>query len=236
MNNFCVHGVDYSFDPIEHSQIEDYGWFMKEFSSGKWENDTFDTFKMVKDPTKTAIDIGAWIGPTVIWLSKHFKNVIAIEADTVAISSLKSNLKTTDCTNVKIIERPIYSESDVKMIFGSNSNRPSNLGNSMSQLKTAASSMQDYEVSTITLSDILEDVKDVSFIKVDIEGGEEYIIPELFETCSKNGYSLWISFHYSWWKDLNIDRFDKYFALVKNESDISGKVKSQPFTSMFLTF
>jgi len=236
MDNFSIHNVDYSFDPISHSQIKDYSWFMNEFSSGNWENDTFEVFEKIKDPNKTAIDIGAWIGPTVIWLSKHFKNVIAVEADKVAISALKSNLKTSSCSNVSIIESPVFSESNAKMIFGSNSNRPSDLGNSMSQLKTDVISPQDYEVSTITLSDILKDAKDVSFIKVDIEGGEEHIIPELFETCSNNNYSLWISFHYSWWKDSNINRFDAYFSLAKNETNIADKVKSNPFTSVFLTF
>ncbi len=57
MNSFSIHDVDYSFDPVEHSQIQDYDWFINEFSSGKWENDTFETFEKIKDFDKTAIDI-----------------------------------------------------------------------------------------------------------------------------------------------------------------------------------
>jgi len=236
MNNFSIHGVDYSFDPSKNSQIVNYQWFMGALSSGNWENDTYSVFDIVKDPTKTAIDIGGWIGPTAIWLSKHFKEVVIVEADKVALSALKANLESSNCNNVKVIDRPIYSESNVKLFFGSNTNRAADLGDSTSQLKNESTNTEDSEVLTISLSDILKETKDVSFIKVDIEGGEEHIIPELFETCSKHNISLWISFHYDWWKDPNIDRFAKWFSLATNEKNITEFVKKQPFGSLFLTF
>ncbi len=37
-----------------------------------WENDTFEVFEKVKNQEGIAIDIGAWIGTTAIWLSKNF--------------------------------------------------------------------------------------------------------------------------------------------------------------------
>lgn len=237
MNNFLIHGVDYSFDPSKNSEIANYQWFMHALSTGSWENDTFAVFNNVKDFTKTAIDIGAWIGPTSIWLSKHFNNVIAVEPDKVALKSLKANLKSSNCdNNVTIIERPIYSKSNVKLFFGNNVNIAAELGDSTSQLKNQLTNEKDFETLTLTLGDILKDAKDVSFIKLDIEGGEEHIIPELFETCSKQNISLWISFHYTWWKDSNIDRFEKYFSLAKNEKNIAEFVKKYPFGSIFLTF
>jgi FkbM family methyltransferase len=236
MNNFTIHGVDYSFDPSKNLEIVNYQWFITALSSGGWENDTYNAFDMVKDPQKTAIDIGAWIGPTSIWLSKHFNKVIAVEPDRVALKSLKANLKLSNCKNVKIIERPIYSESNVKLFFGSNVNIAAQLGDSTSQLKNESTSGEDTEALTVTLGDILKDANNVSFIKIDIEGGEEHIIPELFETCSTLGISLWISFHYDWWKDSNIERFEKYFALAKNEINIIEFIKNNPFGSIFLTF
>jgi|DEB19_MinimDraft_2_1074335.scaffolds.fasta_scaffold00916_10 FkbM family methyltransferase len=242
MNNFSIYGVDYSFDPSNNSKIVNYEDFMDEFSTGNWENDTFRVFDMVKDSNKTAIDIGTWIGPTVIWLSKNFKNVIGVEADKVAISALKGNLKSSNCNNVEIIENPIYSKSNVKLFFGSNTNIQAELGDSTSQLKNESTNNQDSEALTVTLSDIIKNPEDVSFIKVDIEGGEENIIPELFETCSKYKYNLWISFHYPWWKDSNIERFEKYFALAKNpsmpgdERNIVEFVKKYPFGSILLKF
>jgi FkbM family methyltransferase len=240
MNNFSIYGVDYSFDPSNNSKIVNYDWFMDTFSTGNWENDTFRVFDMVKNSNKTAIDIGTWIGPTVIWLSKNFKDVIAVEADKVAIEALKGNLKSSNCENVKIIENPIYSESNVKLFFGSNTNIPAELGDSTSQIKNESTNEQDSEVLTITLGDILNPLvknpEDVSFIKVDIEGGEENIIPELFETCSKYKYDLWISFHCPWWKDTNINRFEKYFSLAKNEENIIEFLNNHPFGTILLKF
>src|ERR1700679_1912117 len=52
-----------------------------------WENETFDVFDQFKDDQGIAIDIGAWIGATTIWLSKNFHHVLAIEANTGAIQS-----------------------------------------------------------------------------------------------------------------------------------------------------
>ena len=236
MNKFTIHNVEYLLDPSKNSQIVNYDIFISALSSGQWENDTFAAFDSVKDSNKTAIDIGSWIGPTSIWLSKHFKKVIALEPDILAIQALKANLESSNCNNVEIIERPIYSQSNVKLFFGSNNNIPAHLGDSTSQLKTEILNIDDSVVLTITLSDILENNKDVSFIKVDIEGGEENIIPELFETCSKCNYKLFISFHYSWWKDPNINRFDKYFSLAINEKNIAEFIKNNPFGSLFLTF
>jgi len=236
LDNFTIHGVDFTFDTVANSQIVNYDWFMGALSSGSWEKETFEIFESVKDKTKTAIDIGAWIGPTSIWLSKNFKNVIAVEADRMAISALKANLESSNCNNVKIVENPVFSKSNVNLYFGCNSKIKAVLGDSTSQLKENTTDNKDFEVLTVSIHDLLKDLKDVSFIKVDIEGGEENIIPDLFEICKSNGYSLLISFHYGWWKDHNLERFEKYFNLASNEKDISKFIKSNPFGSLFLTF
>lgn len=236
MHSFLVHGVNYTFDPNNNKEITNYEWFMGKLSSGNWEKDTYNVFKQVKDLNKTAIDIGGWIGPTAIWLSNNFKNVVVVEADKIALNALKANLKTSNCDNVKIIERPIYSESNVELYFGNNSNINTNMGDSTSQLKNGITNSDDYKVLTISLNDIIKESDDVSFIKIDIEGGEEYIIPELFQTCSKNGYDLWISFHYNWWKNHDLSRFEEYFSLATNNKNIAEYIRSNPFGSLFLKF
>lgn len=236
MDSFLIHGVNYTFDPNNNKEITNYRWFMNSLSAGNWENDTYAVFNQVKDLNKTAIDIGGWIGPTAIWLSHNFKNVVVVEADRVALNALKGNLVSSNCNNVKIIDRPIYSESNIDLFFGGNANREANLGDSTSQLKDGITNVEDYKVLTISLEDILKDTNEVSFIKVDIEGGEEHIIPELFKTCSENGYSLWISFHYSWWGNPDLDRFEEYFSLSTNQKNISEYIKNHPFGSLFIEF
>jgi hypothetical protein len=55
MNNFLIHGVNYTFDPNNNKEITNYGWFMKQLSSGNWENNTYEGFKQVKNLNKTPI-------------------------------------------------------------------------------------------------------------------------------------------------------------------------------------
>jgi hypothetical protein len=85
-----------------------------------------------------------------------------------------------------------------------------------------------YLIKTITIYNILKNIElsEISLIKVDIEGGEENILNDLFDIHIKNNIPLYVSFHYSWWKDQNLDRFP--FLSYDNKN----KILSNPFTSI----
>ena len=239
MYSFNLWDANYSFDPENNKEIPNFEWFMQVLSNGKWEQQTFAVFKEVSDNNKLALDIGGWIGPTAIWLAQHFKEVTIVEADKNALAALKKNLKTSKCRNVKIIDQPIWSESGAKLWFGANAFRRGSLGESTSQLRQEGLA-DDYEITTISLSDILDqmDREQVGFIKVDIEGGEEAIIPALFEEAHKMGSPVWLSFHISWWKDTNLERFRPYFELATNyDTDaLITLLKDRPNSDLLFLF
>ena len=85
-------------------------------------------------------------------------------------------------------------------------------------------------VKTITLNRILEiyniDPNEISLIKVDIEGGEEYILNDLYNMYKEYNVALYISFHYTWWKDKNLKRFDFMTEEMRNN------IENNPFTSI----
>ena len=87
-----------------------------------------------------------------------------------------------------------------------------------------------YIVKTITIQGAIDHYNinpdEISLIKVDIEGGEEYIISELYDIYIKYHIPLYISFHYSWWKDKNLDRF---CFLTENQKN---KIIKEPFSSI----
>ena len=217
IHKFNKWDADYCFDSANNKDIPNFDWFMKSLSSGNWERNTFTTFKSVSDSNKQALDIGGWIGPTAIWLAQYFKSITVVEADRVALGALKKNLETSNCSNVTIIDQPIYGKSGVKLWFGANGFRSGELGESTSQLRLDAKPT-DIQMTTISLSDILDGMgrDDVGFIKVDIEGGEESIIPALFEEASEMGCPIWLSFHVSWWNDTNPERFKEWFRMSSN--------------------
>jgi len=70
------------------------------------------------------------------------------------------------------------------------------------------------------------DVSEISLIKVDIAGGEEHILNDLLGICYKYNIAIYVSFHYTWWDDKNLDRFPLLSVDDKN------KIISNPFTSI----
>ena len=114
-----------------------------------WEQETFQVFEKVKDSEGIAIDLGAWIGTTSIWLSKNFYHVISVEADYKSVESLSQNLSKSNCSNVSICNRPI-SEIAKIVIFGPSGGR-GGLNESLSTIKTQSNSQLDYPVKAITL-------------------------------------------------------------------------------------
>lgn len=70
---------------------------------------------------------------------------------------------------------------------------------------------------------------DISLIKVNIESGEKFILNDLYDIYSKYKVPMYISFHYSWWKDKNLNRFS--FLTEEQKSDI---IKN-PFISLLFS-
>jgi len=85
-------------------------------------------------------------------------------------------------------------------------------------------------IQTIDLSHLIQDYNintyDISLIKVDIEGGEEFILNDLYHLYSTYHIPLYISFHYDWWNNKDLDRFTFLSQEHKNN------IISYPFSSM----
>ena len=237
---FIRKGVELNFVPGGNMGI--FNWFMNVFPT--WETDTYDILEKVANKDKVAIDIGCWIGPIAMYLSKTFKHVFVAEPDKVALESLRTNLSFNECKNVTVIDKPVSSSKSI-VYFGNNKFRNSSEGDSTSQIKTEKTHSTDSLIETITLDEMIKDVDPttVGFIKVDIEGGEENIIDTLFSFCYKYKCSMWLAFHYSWWNDKNIERFNYCFSLATKTTvnnidigDVSSYVKEHPIDSIYFSF
>ncbi len=205
-----------------------------------WDNERFEVLDQVKDLNGVAIDIGAWIGTTSIWLSKNFQHVISVECDRISLTCLEKNLQASECTNVDICNRPLAATSK-RVIFGPRGNK---LNESISCIKNQTTNVQDYLVRPITLKQLLcdyvyanykVDSKTVSFIKCDIEGGEEDIIEDILYFCYHNNCAAYVSFHLDWWESHKIRDFDylfKHFETNCPTSDLCGYLERNPFASI----
>lgn len=251
MKNFKVFDVVYNLEPENNKDIPIFDAFVEDLSSGRWEQNTFEVFKKCRDVNKSAIDIGAWIGPTTIWLSNNFKSVVAVDADIRAIGALKQNLSTSNCNNVHVIDKPVHS-LNLEVIFGANQYveffKQQGLGCSTSQIRAGSIQDGDYTIPTVTLRDLgsIVPLEEVGFVKVDIEGGEELILEDLAKLGAQYNWKLWVSFHYDWWKDRDIGRFTNLFSQAKYigvdgssnqlHGDFTECIRNNPFTSLYIEY
>lgn len=206
----------------------------------QWETETFDVFDKVKDSQKIAIDLGAWIGTTSIWLSKNFHHVISVEPDIESLKCLKKNLALSNCYNCTVCERPVSNNSK-EITFGG---RGSRLNESISCIKSHPDNIYDYSIRPITLKQLIFDYiyesdtlrnKEIGFIKCDIEGGEEYIIEDLLHFAHQNKCKVYLSFHIDWWKTKKIAEFSNLFTHFKTDcptSNICEYLTRHPFASL----
>lgn len=188
-------------------------WFLNKYKI--WENDTFHILEYYKNYKKSIyLDIGAWIGPTVLYSANIYNKVIAVEPDTVAIDRLKKNISINNYDNIFLVEKGL-SNCNEKKKFGGNGN----LGNSRSSLlvshneykkKDSLNSNVNHdndiiEIETITINNLLKEQKinpeDLSLIKIDIEGGEIIVIPAIEIFLQKYKPVLFISLHYCFLED-----------------------------------
>jgi FkbM family methyltransferase len=198
----------------------------------RWENGTFAVFDKYLSKDKIFIDIGGWIGTTSMYGSRKSKQVYSIEADNKSFNDMMINLTTNCINNYTLINKAIFNIDDIKVKFGRNIHLPnSKINDSTSQIYSDNIITNDYYLAdTITIETIINkyqiNASEISLIKVDIEGGEENILQDLFDIHIKYSIPLYISFHYSWWKDKNLDRFSFLSSNIKN------KIISEPFTDI----
>ena len=183
--NGSLNGEAFRLDPY-HSK------FWHKASAGNWEPETFAVLDAHLDKDHDYIDIGAWIGPTVLYAARKARHVWCFEPDPVAYRHLVWNLDLNDIRNVSAFG--IALSDDVRIArmasFGGEA------GDSMSSLlSTDDASASD--VMTIGWEHFASsvDLSAVSLVKMDIEGAEFDVLPTLLPWLEINRPALYLSVH-----------------------------------------
>ena len=235
---FSIHDVKYILTHENNKTIPPFQNWAPSIAAGTWEPETFEIFKKFANKEKHALDIGGWLGPTAIYLSKTFKWVHVVEADKNALEALKKNMKANNCENWTLVPKPIFEKAGEQIYFGQNGFVKLGLGFSASQLRTEGIEGDDV-MTTTDLDEIISGVDgEIGLIKLDIEGGEENIIPRVFEICKELKCPLWLGFHTHWWKNSDVSRFSKYFDMALNvtSSEIIKKCELNPLSEQLFIF
>lgn len=215
---------------ISHSKYSK-SWFYHHFKD--WEQNTFHILDYYKNNENgVCIDVGAWIGPTVLYSANIYKQIIALEPDPKAIKRLKRNLEQNDFNNITVIEKGLSSQNGYTN-FGGNGD----LGNSESTLlinnkneflsykgrhTTYYKEEQDniIKIKTITIDSLIEEYninpQNISLIKIDIEGGEIIVVPAIEKFLKKYKPPLFISLHFCYLREIDIDKILSILFTIYN--------------------
>lgn len=172
-----------------------------------YEPSTYKIFDKLIKKTDIVLDIGACVGKTVLYLSKLSKQVYAFEPNNFHFNSLKKNVYLNNFKNIIGLNCGLLNEIGTKRFY--------NATNANSSFYIEAKEWNKNEMLNIDVIDFntFENVyfkdNNINFIKIDIEGGEIDLIPNLFSLIKKYKPFVLISLHET------IVGYDKINNLVK---------------------
>jgi FkbM family methyltransferase len=171
----------------------EHHWFWKDVRAGRWEPETFRVFERWLQPDMIYVDIGAWIGPTVLAASRRVAEVFCIEPDPVAYRFLLTNIALNSITNAHPFNLALSASSGIRSIADMYNGE---LGRSSTSL-LAGESKKGVRTPALTWSDwrSFAGIDRVDFVKLDIEGGEFELVPSMTDFLRAERPLLYLSVH-----------------------------------------
>jgi FkbM family methyltransferase len=162
-----------------------------------WEQETFAIFDRFLSDTSSYMDVGAWIGPTVLYAAQKAKHVYAFEPDPVAYRELIGNLQLNPglVSKITCFNQALTTSSGTTRLYIRD-----HTGDSSSSIIPTSSITNFNEVRGVTITQ-LDFLQHINFIKMDIEAGEYLLIPSMRKYLKKTRPTLYLSLHPPFLKD-----------------------------------
>jgi len=187
--------------------------FWGHFNGGTWEPETFSFYKKYVQPNKDVIDIGGWIGPTmIIAYSFNPRNICVVEADPANYQILKHNCFANYMQDKVSLHNLCISDRSGDIVgFGYTDK-------SNSDTSTCSMNGDRVRVLTTGIVDFLKtkDLYNTSIIKIDVEGAESLLSGGL-NYISEAGVdiNILLSFHPPFWSEPKKDVAEKMLPAIK---------------------
>lgn len=167
--------------------------FWRKAARGLWEPDTLALLEQQLSPQMIVCDIGAWIGPTVLFAARRCRHVYCLEPDTTAYAELLRNLQLNDVRNVTPFNLALASGDGMRRMasFGGEP------GDSQYSLLAATEASDAAQVPCLSWAHwrALVQPPRIDFLKVDIEGGEFELLPSMAGALAADRPRLLLSTH-----------------------------------------
>jgi FkbM family methyltransferase len=178
MNSITINKID--FQVTNETRFDE---FWTHVDSGQWESSTLNVITKNLKKGDVYIDIGAWIGPTVLAAASTGCTVHAYEPDPVAFAELSANVAANKTDNITLNNVALFDRHG-EMSFGSG--RGDSLGDSISSLMNGQGSIQ-VPVRDVANESTQAFFKKCKLLKIDVEGAEYVIMPRMADYLSHPG-------------------------------------------------
>ena len=191
-DGFCYEVWDEYPHRFENPDQVDNWDFWTVFETGGWEPYLEGVLDAHLGPTLTMLDVGAWWGPVTLIAAQKCAWVVAVEPDAVARKRLNANLRLAG-QNANVYPVAVAA-ADGRVRIGHRHDR--RFGDSMTSTIFDGDAV---EVPAIALSTALAAASGnghtIGMIKMDIEGGEEQVLPASKDVLRHYGAPLLLSTH-----------------------------------------
>lgn len=176
-------------------------WFFNEFEAQGWEPQTYFTYKNYLTKDTTYVDIGTWVGLTIMFASEIGVNKIyGIEANKLSYEITCENCKMNKLTEKANIDNLCIIDKDNTLVnFGSTNSSETS---SASSIKGNQWLINSKKLTTYLKENNIQD--DKLFIKIDIEGAEELIVEDLKNLAEKKDIIIYLSIHPTFWDNKEV--------------------------------
>lgn len=166
--------------------------FWDKVNNGRWESRTFTVLDRLLTPETRYCDIGAWIGPTVLYAARKCRQVYCLEPDLVAYRYLLENIQLNRLENVMPFNLALAAEAGLQHMASPRGKR----GDSMTSLLLPEGA-RGMDVLCLTWENWLSLIGRPVFdtIKMDIEGGEFSLLPAISPYLQEHRPNLYLSLH-----------------------------------------
>lgn len=183
---------------VDETKSYNINWWYNQYP--KWEGETFEILDMFSDKNKYLIDIGTWIGPTVLYSANKYEHIYGFECDNQAYNEICSNISVNKFENITMVKKGISNKIETQKMIDRGL-----IGNSVStildnSLVNNIKFDKMWDIKTTTLEKYFHENNinkgKISLIKMDIEGGEYNAIKGMINYLKSDQPNLYISLHY----------------------------------------
>lgn len=161
--------------------------FWRLWAEGNWEELVFAEMDRLLPPGGCLLDIGAWVGPFTLWGAQRGR-VVAFEPDPEALRQLRLNVTYNNLHDRVRIIGAAAAVTDGTMLLHS----VREWGESTSSTTVDLGHVET--VPAVCLLDVIREEKP-DLVKMDVEGGESYLIPAVEALLRERGVPILLSIH-----------------------------------------